>query len=87
MKNRIKKKKRNRLIQCFVVFFFSIHLDDHTATGFAMPLYTVCHRSNGIDDSENDICHCLLFLEKLCEAQLSDVFHELSNASLNFIRK
>lgn len=34
-----------------------------------------------------NVCHCLLFLEKLCDAQFSDVFHELSRASLNFCRK
>lgn len=34
-----------------------------------------------------NLCHCLLFLEKLCDAQLSDVFHEFSRASLNLARK
>lgn len=54
---------------------------------------TVCA---GIYLAFNDYCcccflfflvHCLLFLEKLCEAQLSEVFQELANASLNFAWK
>lgn len=39
------------------------------------------------DDGGWNVCHCLLFLEKLCDAQFSDVFHEFSRASLNFCRK
>lgn len=36
---------------------------------------------------ENPVCHCLLFLEKLCDAQFREVFHELAKASLNLERK
>lgn len=33
------------------------------------------------------LTYCLLFLATLCDAQFSDVFHELARASSNLARK